>query len=463
MKVSVGLCLLLLVTTTHCGDDAAGFFVSGDIEGLAAQTTVTLRLTVYDEAVEDHVFSKNGYFEFDTALDQGVPYVVTVSVQPTSQNCVVTNGIGTTDSPINVTVNCQATTPTTYTVGGTVLGLESDTVTLTLSGSGHSPQTIDISSDGLFTFAAGLDDGATYLVEIGIQAISHTCEITHGSGTLNAADVIDVVVMCTPNPPPSYTIGGTVSGLASGTITLLLNTNAQTKEVTANGAFMFADSVTSGTNYTVTIASPQPAHHNCSVANGTGTLSANVTTIAITCKGTANFLFPTTNKVPSTFGGRSAADTLCTDTRALTYTTLPCAGVVAFLSYNANDQIYDMTTTLGVDPTLPILDVANNYTKIADDWADLNDASIDNPLTVDWWSGTLTGSFNQDGHLVSGDSSDPQSPFNMDCNDFTLVDEGAMALIGENHHHGDTGEEWAGISDGTCIGTHYVMCLCYQQ
>jgi len=81
--------------------------------------------------------------------------------------------------------------------------------------------------------------------------------------------------------PPTYSIGGTVSGL-SGTIQLQ-NNAGPALSVSANGAFTFASQLANGTSYSVTIAS-NPTGQSCIVTNGSGTVtSANVTSVTVTC------------------------------------------------------------------------------------------------------------------------------------------------------------------------------------
>ena len=87
-----------------------------------------------------------------------------------------------------------------------------------------------------------------------------------------------------PPPPTTYTVSGTVTGLTSGSVVLRLNgTNDVT--VSAAGSFNFTTQLTTGTNYTVSVAT-QPATQICGpgVTNGTGTIaSANVTNVTIAC------------------------------------------------------------------------------------------------------------------------------------------------------------------------------------
>ncbi|WP_206002760.1 NHL repeat-containing protein [Paraburkholderia polaris] len=86
-----------------------------------------------------------------------------------------------------------------------------------------------------------------------------------------------------PTVPPvvTYTIGGTVTGLGSGSLALLDN-GANTLTLQANGPFTFTTPVAFNNAYSVTVGT-QPLWQTCSVANGSGTATANVTNVAISC------------------------------------------------------------------------------------------------------------------------------------------------------------------------------------
>jgi 6-phosphogluconolactonase (cycloisomerase 2 family) len=84
-------------------------------------------------------------------------------------------------------------------------------------------------------------------------------------------------------PPPAattYTIGGAVTGL-SGTLVLQDN-GGNNLTVTTAGNFTFSTQLASGAAYSVTVLT-QPSGQTCTVANGSGTASANVTNVAVTC------------------------------------------------------------------------------------------------------------------------------------------------------------------------------------
>ena len=85
-------------------------------------------------------------------------------------------------------------------------------------------------------------------------------------------------------PPPTYTVGGTVSGLA-GSGLVLRDNGGDDLPVSGNGPVVFATPVASGAAYSVTVfAQPSSPAQRCTVTTGSGTLaSANVTTVAIVC------------------------------------------------------------------------------------------------------------------------------------------------------------------------------------
>ena len=86
------------------------------------------------------------------------------------------------------------------------------------------------------------------------------------------------------SPPVSYTIGGTVTNLATGDSLQLHNNGGDTLTVAANGSFTFATKLASGTAYSVTVAAqPSSPAQLCGVTNGGGTATANVTSVQVDC------------------------------------------------------------------------------------------------------------------------------------------------------------------------------------
>ncbi len=85
-----------------------------------------------------------------------------------------------------------------------------------------------------------------------------------------------------PSNTASYTVGGTVTGLSNNeSVALLLNGGDQLS-ITANGPFVFSKPQPAGSSYKVTVKS-HSSGIACVVNNGIGTVSSNVTGIAVNC------------------------------------------------------------------------------------------------------------------------------------------------------------------------------------
>ena len=162
----------------------------------------------------------------------------------------------------------------TYSVGGTVTGL-SGTVVLRDNGGDD----LTLTANGSFAFATRLAGGAAYNVTVRTNPSGQTCSVANGAGTIAAADVTNVAVTCAASP--TYSVGGTVTGL-SGTVVLRDN-GGDDLTLTANGPFTFATRLAGGAAYNVTVRT-NPSGQTCSVANGSGTIAgSNVTNVAVTC------------------------------------------------------------------------------------------------------------------------------------------------------------------------------------
>jgi DNA-binding beta-propeller fold protein YncE len=93
----------------------------------------------------------------------------------------------------------------------------------------------------------------------------------------------------------TYTVGGTISGLTSGSLILknvsTLN-SADTLTISTNSTtFTFATALASITPYNVTVVT-QPSGLTCTVSNGSGmTANSNVTNITIACSSSGQFAY----------------------------------------------------------------------------------------------------------------------------------------------------------------------------
>src|SRR6185312_2858179 len=82
----------------------------------------------------------------------------------------------------------------------------------------------------------------------------------------------------------TYTIGGTAQGVAtySSSGMVLQDNGGNNLTVASDGAFTFTTPVSSGGAYAVTVAT-QPTGETCTVTNGAGSASGNVTNVAVNC------------------------------------------------------------------------------------------------------------------------------------------------------------------------------------
>ncbi len=262
------------VTSVAVNCVTTSFTVGVTISGLTG--TVVLQDNGGDNLSE----TANGTYTFATAVASGAPYSVTVLTQPALQTCVVgATGAGTIGNAnvTGITVTCG--TPT-FTIGGTVSGLPAGQ-SIVLNDNGGDADTV--SASGGFTFATALANGAAYAVTIKTQPAGAVCTLAGATGTVSGANVSSVVVNCAAG---TFTVGGTITGLAPGDSVQLENNGANSSFFSGNGGFAFSTALPTGGAYVVTVqANPaQPTSQTCTVTNGSGTVGTmNVSSVAINC------------------------------------------------------------------------------------------------------------------------------------------------------------------------------------
>jgi hypothetical protein len=118
----------------------------------------------------------------------------------------------------------------------------------------------------------------------GNNCVGHNgCSDTAVATTTTPTTTTTTPITTTPTSATTYTIGGTISGLTSGSL-VLQNNSGDNLTVSANSSsFTFATPYVSGPTYAVTVGT-QPTGFTCSVTNGTGTVvSSIVTSVVVTC------------------------------------------------------------------------------------------------------------------------------------------------------------------------------------
>jgi uncharacterized repeat protein (TIGR03803 family) len=197
-----------------------------------------------------------------------------------------------------------------YSVNATVSGLVGTGLVLALNAGGQ----VTVNSDSTVQFPTPLAVGSSYSVSIVAQPASppQTCTLTGGTGTVTSASAPSVTVACAA--PPYYQVGGTVSGLLGGPLTLqidsphlLVPTGASNQVTVESGGttFAFTATVAQGSSYTATIvAQPTSPPQQCVLSGGSGTVtSSNVNSVVLTCAEPSDITAPNTKiSVLHTFG-----------------------------------------------------------------------------------------------------------------------------------------------------------------
>jgi len=263
------------LTSAYTGNTTA-YTIGGTVSGLTGS------VVLQDNGGDNHTVTANGSFTFATPVANVGPYSVSVLTQPSGQTCSVSTGAGTV-SGSNVTNVAVACSTNSYTVGGSVSGLSGSAVLKDNNG-----DNLTVSANGSFTFATAVASGSPYSVSVFSHPASQSCSIASASGTISAANITNVFVTCATN---TYTIGGTVTGL-SGSVVLQDN-GGNDNTLSTNGSFTFTNAIAYGNAYNATVLT-QPSGQTCTVTAGSGTTTATVTSVAVSCTNSAFTIAPPT-------------------------------------------------------------------------------------------------------------------------------------------------------------------------
>lgn len=207
--------LMSLVTSTVVSA-AVTYTIGGSVKGLGPGKSVTLR----NNKDNTLVVSANGTFTFTEKQVSGSTYSVWVWDQPKGQTCKMDSNTGTVrrSNVTSIKVTCTNHVAATYTVSGTLTGLNSGN-TISLQNNGGNNLTR--SANGAFTFSTSLVNGAPYSVSVLTQPAGQNCTVTHGSGTINSASVTNVGVACSNvvvGAWSNFTLGTSSAGKATLTL-----------------------------------------------------------------------------------------------------------------------------------------------------------------------------------------------------------------------------------------------------
>ncbi len=248
-------------------------------------------LILQDNGGDSLTIPANGSFTFKTPVNGA--YNVTVLTEPTSPNelCTVASGSGTATANVTgIAVGCVPS----FTIGGNVTGLVGSGLVL----QDNKGDNYTVTANGAFTFKTQLATGTAYAVTVFSQPTSpaQTCATVQGtdSGTATA-NVTSVAINC---KAVTFSVGGTVVGLAGRTptppnsINLPLNDNSfelqnnlgNTLIVPQNGPFTFATPEALNDQFQVSVFhGPSSQSQGCTLWNYKGVVTANITSIIVDC------------------------------------------------------------------------------------------------------------------------------------------------------------------------------------
>ncbi|WOB09499.1 hypothetical protein [Piscinibacter gummiphilus] len=136
------------------------------------------------------------------------------------------------------------------------------------------------------------------------------------------------------------TVGGTLTGLPSGTSVVLQNNGKDNLTLTQNGRFTFNNTLDDGDDYNVTVLT-DPAGAQCTPSNNTGTINSkgdDVENVLVTCTATGN-ITGTVTGVPA----GTAATLLLTLPSSTATLVVSADGNFAFSGIQPNGTHYVVT------------------------------------------------------------------------------------------------------------------------
>jgi hypothetical protein len=217
-------------------------------------------------------------------------------------------------------------------VSGSVSGLASDkSVVLELNGG----SALTVSSSGVFTFPNAVSANSSYSVTVASQPPGQVCTVTNGGGAGVTSNVTNVEVSCAAQ---TFTVGGTLTGLAAGSRVVLENHGADALTLTADGSFGFTTKVAFDGTYAVTVAT-EPSGSTCSVLHGTGAgVTGDVTSISVTCS-------PITFTLSGTLSGLTSGMQVTLENNSADPLTLSANGPFTFPIPVAEFGAYNVTVS----------------------------------------------------------------------------------------------------------------------
>ncbi len=169
----------------------------------------------------------------------------------------------------------------TYRVAGQVSGLASGNTLLLQN---QPSDSLMVTDNGPFVFSRTLLDQEPYQINIVQQPNmpNQVCTSSNESGVITGADVTEIQIDCIT---VQYTLGGTITGLATAADLILMNDDGQMLTISDNGSFTFAQAIDDGSPFQISIVQqPLDPAQICMLDQQNGTINgADVVNVLIDC------------------------------------------------------------------------------------------------------------------------------------------------------------------------------------
>lgn len=260
-------------------DEVTETFSLGGASATLNGATVDVSVNQPGDSPQTKTLSGDSAWAFDTALEVGDEYTITVQ-SSSNYECSVVGGTGTISADTNdVEVTCLPL----FTLGGSSALSGATGVIVSVDQPNSTPQSKTLVDDSQWTFDTKLLDGDVYTVSLGADPTGYTCALAGSTSATIASDINNLVVTCTPN---SYSLGGTstLDGATGVTVTVDQPSNTpQSIVLGADGAWTFDTELVHGDIFTVSIQ--EISGFTCSVSGTTsGTIQADTDGVEVTCE-----------------------------------------------------------------------------------------------------------------------------------------------------------------------------------
>jgi sugar lactone lactonase YvrE len=224
---------------------------------------------------------------------------------------------------------------------------------------------------------------------------------------------------------PSFSLGGTISGLVGGTSGLVLTDgNASTAaQIASSGTSFTFGMLAGGSTYNVAVSS-SPAGMTCTVAGGSGTLSADVANVVVTCSDLAytvgGTIAPAAGSSSESITGlvlANGSDTFNVPSGAVTFTMPTPVAYTSSYQVTVRTQPNGMSCAVvpGTVSTMPAADVTSVTVTCSD-----QPYTLGGTVSISTPGGVAPGTLSDQGLVLHNTANNDSYTFNSNAASFAM-------------------------------------------